>query len=490
MKDQSQPAKPGGEEENVQLETVWRFIRNVLSRIVHLAGDTDVQGTIKGIKGGVVLEGSNLWILICSSFIACIGLDTNSPAVIIGAMLISPLMSPILGIGLCTAINDREYLIKSLRNFGVALGLSLLVSIFYFTITPFGQFTDEMRARTSPTVLDAFVAFFGGLAGIIAGSRSDKTNAIPGVAIATALMPPLCTSGFGLATGRWEVFLGAFYLFFINAVLISISTYLIVKFLRFPLKEQMNPHLAKKAYRIVYLSLALLLVPSFLFLFNSLREIAQQTEINNFISRHIHADIAQGVQWTYKPDGDSVEVLRVYYFGQYIRPDSVAKLRQRLAGQLRRHPLLRISAPDSVALELTPTDRPPDEEKKIIRQELADLRAGVLAMRQVQDQEVQFQRRQIDSLVAEIDRVRRDSIPLRAIELEAKAFFPELEEISFGKALNIQYDTAAKPHDFIALVKWNGSMARRRDFGEWEARLNSYLQAKLGSDKVKLLSER
>ncbi|MCC5945131.1 MAG: DUF389 domain-containing protein, partial [Bernardetiaceae bacterium] len=240
--------------------------------MAHLADDTDVVGTIRGIKSGIVFKGSNLWILICSVVIASIGLDLNSPAVIIGAMLISPLMSPILGIGLGLGISDRETLVKSLRNFALAVVISLVTSVLYFMITPLGEYTTEMQARTEPTLLDVFVAFFGGLAGIIAGSRNEKTTAIPGVAIATALMPPLCTSGFGFATGRWDVFGGAFYLFFINAVFISLSTYMIVRFLKFPTVKRLETRLEQRARRMAYIVLIILLLPSIIFLVRKLRE--------------------------------------------------------------------------------------------------------------------------------------------------------------------------------------------------------------------------
>ena len=196
----------------------YKYLLKVLNRVANISDGTDVFGTIEHIKKDINIRGSNIWILVCSTMLASIGLDLNSAAVIIGAMLISPLMSPILGIGLAVGINDRDTLIESLKNFGLAIAVSLLTSVFYFLITPLGEPTSEIIARTQPTLLDVFVAIFGGIAGIVAGSRKEKTSAIPGVAIATALMPPICVAGFGIATGHWNYFAGAFYLFFINAV--------------------------------------------------------------------------------------------------------------------------------------------------------------------------------------------------------------------------------------------------------------------------------
>ncbi|MEP5240095.1 MAG: DUF389 domain-containing protein, partial [Flavobacteriaceae bacterium] len=190
--------------------------------------------TIDDISKGVEFKGTNLWILIFAIIIASIGLNVNSTAIIIGAMLISPLMGPIMGIGLGAGINDFDLIKKAFWNIGVAVVISVLTSALYFWITPLHEAQSELLARTNPTLWDVMIGFFGGLAGIVAGSRKEKSNAIPGVAIATALMPPLCTAGYALANLNWYFFVGAFYLFFINSVFISVATFLIVRFLRYP----------------------------------------------------------------------------------------------------------------------------------------------------------------------------------------------------------------------------------------------------------------
>ncbi len=169
-------------------------IREWWKELVDLQQGTDKENTIISIKNNKRVRGANAWLLMCSIMIASLGLDLNSPAVIIGAMLISPLMSPILGIGLSVAINDRDALYTSLFHFGVSILIALVTSTLYFYITPFGEITPEIQSRTQPTLLDGLVAVFGGLAGIISISRKDSSNAIPGVAIATALMPPLCVT--------------------------------------------------------------------------------------------------------------------------------------------------------------------------------------------------------------------------------------------------------------------------------------------------------
>lgn len=200
--------------------------------------DTDRYATIDDIKTGIDMKGQNAWILIFSILIASTGLNVNSPAVVIGAMLISPLMGPILGMGLGLGIYDTDLIRKSLKNFGVMVVLSLTTSFLFFSVPLFQNETPELIARTSPSVLDIIIALSGGLALIVAFSRRTRsTNTIAGVAIATALMPPLCTAGYGLATGKWVFFGGAMFLFTINTIFIATATYLVVKFLRFPLKE-------------------------------------------------------------------------------------------------------------------------------------------------------------------------------------------------------------------------------------------------------------
>lgn len=205
-----------------RLRAMWRGVR-VYFNI--MPDKEDERQIVAQISSGVSFRGANLWVLIFAIFIASLGLNVNSPAVIIGAMLISPLMGPIIGMGLAVGINDVELLKRSARNFGVATLISVLTATVYFLLTPLGDARSELLARTSPTLYDVLIATCGGAAGIIALCTKGKGNVIPGVAIATALMPPLCTAGYGLATGHWLYFLGAFYLFFINTVFISLATY-------------------------------------------------------------------------------------------------------------------------------------------------------------------------------------------------------------------------------------------------------------------------
>lgn len=221
-------------------------LKDFLTHILNIKDGADIPGTIEGIKKDIDFTGHKAWILILSILIASIGLNVNSTAVIIGAMLISPLMGPILGAGLAVGVNDPETFSRSIRNLATAVGISLVTSTLFFLISPFDTADSELLARTKPTLFDILIAFFGGAAGIIAGSRSEKSNVVPGVAIATALMPPLCTAGFGLANGDWRFFAGAFYLFLLNSIFIWLATYLVVRFINFPKVKFIDPAREKR----------------------------------------------------------------------------------------------------------------------------------------------------------------------------------------------------------------------------------------------------
>ncbi|MEZ4912346.1 MAG: DUF389 domain-containing protein [Saprospiraceae bacterium] len=228
-------------------------------------GEEDKTRVYENIKSNISFRGSNLWILICAILIASIGLNVNSAAVVIGAMLISPLMGPIVGAGFALGTYDFELLRKSGKNLMIATVSSLIVASLYFYLSPFKETQSELLARTSPTIYDVLIAFFGGLAGIVALTRVEKGNPIPGVAIATALMPPLCTAGYGLAIGNYKYFLGAFYLYTINCFFICIATFLIIKYLKYPHVKFPNPQLEKRIrYGITTLIFVLIIPASYL----------------------------------------------------------------------------------------------------------------------------------------------------------------------------------------------------------------------------------
>jgi uncharacterized hydrophobic protein (TIGR00271 family) len=259
-----------------------------MSKIVNFLdlnnGEEDKNKVLDNVKSNISFRGSNLWILACAIVIASVGLNVNSTAVIIGAMLISPLMGPIVGSGFGLGTYDFDLVKRSLKNLFIATIVSLIVSTTYFFLSPFKELQSELLARTSPNVYDIFIAFFGGLVGVIAITRVEKGNPIPGVAIATALMPPLCTAGYGLALGNLKFFFGAMYLYTINCVFICLATFIIVKFLKYPVTKQINIRREKQVkYAITLLTLTLI-IPSIFFAYQLFEEKKYKQKVELFLN--------------------------------------------------------------------------------------------------------------------------------------------------------------------------------------------------------------
>lgn len=290
----------------------------------------DNLATIASIEKGVEFKGINVWTLIFAIFIASIGLNVNSTAVIIGAMLISPLMGPIMGLGLSVGIYDFGLLKKSIKNLSIAVVISVITSATYFFISPLDEAQSELLARTSPTIYDVLIALFGGLSGIVAGASKEKGNVIPGVAIATALMPPLCTAGFGIATGNIYYFLGASYLFFINAVMISFSTFMIVRFLKFPLKQSVDKTQSDNVRKYIYIIVIITVLPSIYFAYKIIAETVFNSNANNFINKEIVFDKTQLINKTLKfSQSDSSEII-LLLMGETIDNKTIEKLIKKL----------------------------------------------------------------------------------------------------------------------------------------------------------------
>lgn len=253
-------------------------------------GEEKRESVLENIKQSTSFRGANLWILACAIVIASVGLNVNSTAVVIGAMLISPLMGPIVGAGFALAVFDFELLKRCGKNLLIATIVSLVVSAIYFFISPFKDAQPELLARTSPTIYDVLIAFFGGLVGVIALTRVEKGNPIPGVAIATALMPPLCTAGYGLAMGNYSYFFGAFYLYSINCFFICIATYFIVRYLKYTPVQFKNIRFEKQIRYGISFLLLLMIVPSFYLAYNLLKEKQFHDNVSKFIENEFTAN--------------------------------------------------------------------------------------------------------------------------------------------------------------------------------------------------------
>ncbi len=268
--------------------TQLRPVRYVVAKLRFPSDEESIRESISSIKAGAHLSGPNLWVLVAAIFIASLGLNTNSTAVIIGAMLVSPLMGPIMGFGLGLGTNDLQLVKKSVRNFIMMVLISVTTSCLYFFISPVKEAGSELLGRTSPTIYDVFIAFFGGLAGIIACSCTLRnSNVIPGVAIATALMPPLCTMGYALSMLNWQYAFGAFYLFCINCVFISTATYLVVNLLNYP-KVQARLRSGKKRQHFWITILSVLIIaPSIYFTFHIVKKYFYKKNAELFIKNEV-----------------------------------------------------------------------------------------------------------------------------------------------------------------------------------------------------------
>jgi uncharacterized hydrophobic protein (TIGR00271 family) len=263
-------------------------IKSFLGEYLDLRKDKDNElATVDSIRKGVEFKGANLWILIFAIFMASLGLNVNSTAVIIGAMLISPLMGPIMGVGLSVGLNDFELMKRSLKSFLITTAFSVTTATIFFLLAPIAGSQSELLARTSPTIYDVFIALFGGLAGVVALSTKEKGNVIPGVAIATALMPPLCTAGYGLASGNLIYFLGAFYLYFINSVFISLATFLGVRVMHFQRKEFVDKTREKTVRKYIVLIVVLTMCPAVYLTFGIIKSTFYEAAANSIESKAI-----------------------------------------------------------------------------------------------------------------------------------------------------------------------------------------------------------
>ena len=267
--------------------------------------------TVESIRHGVIFKGTNLWVLIFAIFIASLGLNVNSTAVIIGAMLISPLMGPIMGFGLSVGISDFELLKQSFKSYLLTTFISVVTSTLYFSLTPLNEVQSELLARTSPTIYDVLIALFGGLAGIIAVSTKEKGNVIPGAAIATALMPPLCTAGFGLATGNIFYFLGAFYLYFINSVFISFATFLGVRFMHFKRKDFVDKQREQMVRRYIIILVLVTMCPAFYLTYGIVKSTFFEASANSFIVKEFDFENTQVISRKISYDEKEIRVVLV-----------------------------------------------------------------------------------------------------------------------------------------------------------------------------------
>lgn len=404
-----------------------------LRQLLNLRGDMDEPGTVVLIRENANFRSANAWTLVFAIFVASIGLNTNSAAVIIGAMLISPLMGPIVAAGLALGLNDFELLKKSLTNLLVAICISVVTSTIYFLISPLSEIQSELLARTNPTFFDVMIAFFGGAAGIIAVSRNEKGNAIPGVAIATALMPPLCTAGFGLSRGEPKYFFGALYLFVINSVFICLSTYLFVRIMKFKRVEEIEGVSKRRIQQWIAATAIAVVLPSLFLAWILQRETLFTSKANAFITHEMRFERTFVVDREIYSGWKKNKIL-VRLLGESLSAERVSMLKEKM----KEYGL----KPES--LEIKQASLEDSLEKRLSE------KFGVQS-NQIQEYEVKLSQRD-----AELEKYAQTRNLSQKITSEAKVLFSNIDQVlvfpsqDFGKTSNqvtIQWKTQPKVQD-------------------------------------------
>ena len=404
-------------ESDKKTKNLWAAFRIWISDLFNLR-DVDKaheRDTKEEIRKGIVFRGANLWILIFAILVCSVGLNVNSTAVIIGAMLISPIMGPIMGIGLGMGINDFQLIVKAAKNLGIAVLMSVIASAIYFWISPLNEAQSELLARTSPNFWDVLIAFFGGTAGIVAGSRKEKSNAVPGVAIATALMPPLCTAGYGLANLNWYFFSGALYLFCINGVFISLSTYMIVRFLKFRKKVFEKPERERRVRRYIAILAILTIIPSVITAYRVVNKTVFNQNCEIFIKEHIPTT-SKVLNKALKYHEDGSRELEVTLYGDRIENEELSKIQSKFIDTFGDNTEIKlIQGEDAVG----------EDDLASLKNYFDDYRS---------DSNVALTKKDstIVKLQKEINNLKTEQYDVNQFANEAKTVFPTLSEFSLS----------------------------------------------------------
>lgn len=447
-------------------------IKEFLIDLLNIKNDTNIEGTVQSLKDNISMKGHTAWILVFSIIIASIGLNANSTAVVIGAMLISPLMGPILGVGLSIGTNDIDTLRRSMINLGVMVGLSLLTSFLFFSIPIFQEATSELLARTRPDVRDVFIAFAGGLALIVAISRpSPQTNTVAGVAIATALMPPLCTAGYGLATWQFSYFFGAMFLLTINTIFIALATFFIVKYLRFPMVTYLNSAKRKRISQFASMVAFVVFAVSLYLFYNLFLENKFKTTAHTFINELKNDGVAI--------IGDEKDIV------DYQTRTITLPLLGSMASDDKRHEWEnKLNALGLKDVKLIVQQGNDTEIRKEV-QNLQDLYAQNQKIITSRDESIKEKEDRIRLLESELSKFYKNVIPFKEVSEEAKINYTNLEQMSYYKEINTDFSK----YDSISVfaLKWNKKVNKKVKDQD-EAKLKLWLKKRLDLDTLKVIS--
>ena len=450
---------------------LWISLKTFIIELLDFRHDTDREATIVAIKSDISFKGATAWILICSIFVASVGLNANSTAVVIGAMLISPLMGPILGIGLSIAINDIDTLRKSLINLATMLVLSLLTAFLFFYLFPLSQDNSELLGRVKPDIRDVLIAFFGGLALIIARTKKGTiASVIFGVAIATALMPPLCTAGYGLSQGNFDYFFGAMYLFTINTIFIALATFLVLKILRFPMLKYANSQRRKNIARIATLLALTAMLPAGWTFY----DVLQETRYEQDYKIYLESEINQNANlWLQREKIDLDEKLITLNFNGEISEATKTDLINEFKGY-------KYLQDFSLTINCN---------KNRSADKILDLYDVAIDKIEIRDSIITALKLNIDSLKLELSSTTNELDPKEFLNLskDAKIQFSDLEFFGYAKMLSSSNFRYA---DTITLVKtkWNSILPDSLVVLKKQA-LKTWIENELKTDDIEVISD-
>lgn len=438
-------------------DSFWKNIRGYFNALPDKENETEI---IKQISSGVTFHGANLWVLIFAVFIASLGLNVNSTAVIIGAMLISPLMGPISGMGLAVGIDDFNLLKRSVKNYLVATVISVITAMIYFIISPISEAQSELLARTSPTLYDVLIAIFGGAAGILALCTKGKGNVIPGVAIATALMPPLCTAGYGLAVGEISFFFGAFYLFFINTVFIALSTFIGVRMLRFQRRTFADAAALQRVRKYIFAIVVITMIPATYMTTQIIRESIQDNNTQQFVKNEL---TLKGTYIISNKRNDESKTIRIVAVGEPIGEDTIKKAQENLKEySLEGYKLVIIQG---------------SQGNNTLRKE--DLSGNSLADTKEQ---LITQSEQLSNLEKQLKQYWSYETLGKELSKEIKAICPQVNTISLSLVSEERTDTLATKQYVLALVGYKNALSTAE-----QQQLQRWLKTRSKADSLRLV---
>lgn len=441
--------------------TVWKKLK----KTGDIYNSMDTASAEEAIRGNISFKGPNVWILAFAIIIASVGLNINSTAVIIGAMLISPLMGPIFGLGLGLGTNNTAMLKYSAKNLLVMVGVSLFASALYFLLSPLNLVNPtELEARTNPTIYDLLIALFGGAAGIFEMCRKQKGTVLSGVAIATALMPPICTAGYGLANGNIHFFFGALYLFTINTIFITLSTYLMVKYLKFPEAVYLSEAKTKRTRRIISAIVLIVTVPSIISAVDVIRANNFTQKAMGFVARN--KTLEHSYIYDYSID-DRSHALTIYMGGESLKPNE----RQRLLEDAEASGL----KPDKITVK----ERSVSENAAFAGSEklLQDIYARA-------DSEIEKREERISVLEKRLAEFSKTEIPYSQISRELKSQYPEISGLYLSRGAKVQTDSTMAEQSCLLVVAQTGKRMEEKE----RSRLESWLRIRLEDTTVVVMN--